>query len=279
MSRIEKAMEKAKELRQGANSAPEPVKQAERQNVVIHTPPPVQTVRGTITTTNPYLVNMIDPHSPTAEEFRKLKLTVKKLSQGDSFKNTIMITSSLPQEGKSITAMNLAISLAEEFDHTVLLVDADMRRPTVNRYLNISQNNGLSECLMGEADVGDVMINTGIGRLSVITAGRSIANPVEFFTSKKMHNLINELKHRYHDRYLIIDTPPVLPFAETRSLGQMVDGVIFVVKERLATARNILDAIDALKGCEMLGMVYNDTSTSVLDDHYSKYMNIFADEQ
>jgi receptor protein-tyrosine kinase/non-specific protein-tyrosine kinase len=197
-----------------------------------------------------------------------------KLTKGDSFNNAIMVTSAVPGEGKSVTSLNLAISLAQELDHTVLLVDADMRRPSIHRYLNIDNKMGISDCLMGEADISEVLIGTGLGRLSVITAGREVSNPVELVTSQGMQSLIAEMKHRYNDRYLIIDTPPVLPFAETRTLAHLVDGVLFVVKERLAAQGNIQDAVDALKGCKMLGMVYNDAVIDHNDAHYSYYRSV-----
>ena len=132
MSRIEKAMEKAVQLRQGILSPPAARRQAPGHQAV-HIPPPTETIKEKVTSESPFLVNLNDPHSPTAEEFRKLKSALVKLSRGDTFKNTIMVTSAVPHEGKSITALNLAVSLAQEFDHTVLLVDADLRRPSIHQ--------------------------------------------------------------------------------------------------------------------------------------------------
>lgn len=270
MSRIEKAMEKAAQLRQGTVAPPENRKPAPSSNV-IHTPPSAADVSVKVTSESPFLVSLNAPHSQIAEEYRKLKSVLVKLTKGDTFKNTVMVTSAVPHEGKSITALNLAISLAQEFDHTVLLVDADLRRPSIHRYLNIDHKPGFSECLMGEADISEAIIGTGIGKLSVITAGREVANPVELFASNKTQGIIEEMKHRYHDRYIIFDTPPVLPFAETRTLAHLADGVLFVVKERLASQGNIKDAIDALKGCDLLGMVYNDATLDHHDERYSYY--------
>lgn len=270
MSRIEKAMERAAQLRQGAVLPPGDGRPACSSNVT-HTPPEAGDVSVKVTSENPFLVTLNDPHSHIAEEFRKLKSILVKLTKGETFKNTIMVTSAVPHEGKSITALNLAVSLAQEFDHTVLLVDADLRRPSIHRYLNIDHKPGFSDCLLGEADISEAIIGTGIGRLSVITAGREVANPVELFTSNRTQALIEEMKHRYHDRYLIFDTPPVLPFAETRTLAHLADGVLFVIKERLASQGNIKDAIDALKGCEFLGTVYNDAILDHHDERYSYY--------
>ena len=270
MSRIEKAMEKAAQMRNGAVTTPAETRQ-QQYDVPAHIPPQPEFVKEKIVSNNPYLVNLNDPYSPIGEEFRKLKSSLVQLTKGEKFKNTIMVTSAVPHEGKSITALNLAISLAEEYDHTVLLIDSDLRRPSVHSYLNMEQRQGFAECLLGEADLADTIIATGIGKLSVITSGREIPNPVEMFNSQKMKALITELKHRYSDRYIIFDTPPVLPFAETRTLAHLVDGVLFVVKERLASKKDINDALEELKGCEMLGLIYNDTIPEQNDERYSSY--------
>jgi len=194
-----------------------------------------------------------------------------KMTTGEIFKNCLMVTSSVPCEGKSLTALNLAVSMAQELDHTVLLVDADLRRPSVHNYLNIEQGVGLAEVLKGEAGLADTIVPTGIGKLSIIRAGRLIDNPAELFSSQRTRDVLRELKSRYPDRYIILDTPPVLPFAESRSLAHLVDGVLFVVMERLASQANIKDALDSLKGCPILGMVYNAATVDNDDGRYSYY--------
>ena len=271
MSRIEKAMERAVQLRQGGNAPPEPQHIYEQELLPLHTPPPASAGAEIIVPVSPFLINLNDPYLPIGEEFRKLKAALVKLTIGDEFKNTVLVTSSVQNEGKSITALNLAISLAQEYDHTVLLIDADFRRPAMHSYLGIEMRQGFSECLLGEAEIGDVIIPTGIGRLSVITAGREVPNPVELFASQKAEAVIAEMKNRYHDRFIIFDSPPVLPFAESRTLAHLVDGVLFVVKEQLASQKNVKEAIDALKGCRMLGIVYNDTIIDRSDEQYSSY--------
>jgi receptor protein-tyrosine kinase/non-specific protein-tyrosine kinase len=270
MSRIEKAMEMAAQLRKGA-VAPTASKIQQPERRPVHTPPQVVTVTERFVPSSPFLVDMNDPYSPIVEEFRKLKSALVKLTTGDVFKNTVLVTSSVPNEGKSVTALNLAISLAQEYDHTVLLIDTDFRRPSIHRYLGIELRKGFSDCLLGEAQIGEVIIPTGIGRLSVITAGREVSNPVELFASQKTEAIIEEMKTRYQDRFLIFDSPPVLPFAEARTLAHLVDGVLFVVKEQLASQKNVKEAIDALKGCGLLGMVYNDALIDRHDEKYSSY--------
>ncbi len=290
MSRIEKAMERAAQLRKSAGTqaarAPEPPidspavpsqTRSPRQESIKAEPhpdrsntlPPPPAVA--IEPDSPFLVNLNSSYSHIGEEFRKLKAALVKLTTGEEFRNTVLITSAVPHEGKSVTALNLAISLAQEYDHTVLLVDADFRRPSIHRYLGIELGRGFSDCLQGEAEIGDVIIPTGIGRLSVVTAGGEVPNPVELFASQKTDALISEMKNRYHDRFIIFDSPPVLPFAEARTLAHLVDGVLFVVKEQLASQKNVKEAIETLKGCHMLGMVYNDTIIDRNDEKYTSY--------
>lgn len=266
MSRIEEALEKAAQLRGCAGGAA-------REGVQRQTPvdagyiPPALAVQ----VEHPLLVTVKDPHSPVAEEYRKLKSAIVTLTRGKTFLNTIMVTSSIGGEGKSITALNLAITLAQEFDHSVLLVDADLRKPSLHTCLGIEPNGGLAGCLLDGIDPGDALIKTGIGKLTILPAGRTVKNPVELFSSQKMKDLVRELKERYPDRYIIIDTPPVLPFAETRTLCGYIEGVVFVVKNGEATLDNVTEALMALKGTPVLGVVYNEASMESLSGRYHNY--------
>ncbi|UFS69104.1 XrtA-associated tyrosine autokinase [Geomonas sp. RF6] len=271
MSRIEVAMEKAARLRQEREVAGEPAAAPHPAAAPPKRPAAASAQYGVLSPTDPFLVNLHDPHSATAEEYRKLKSALVKMTTGEVFRNTIMVTSSVPCEGKSLTALNLAVSLSQELDHTVLLVDADLRRPSVHRYLNVEQGVGLADVLTGKAQIGETIVPTGIGKLSVIRAGSQVDNPAELFSSQHNKAVIAELKNRYPDRYIIIDTPPVLPFAESRSLAHLVDGVLFVVMERLASQANIREAVESLKGCPILGTVYNAAAVDGTDSRYSYY--------
>lgn len=262
MSRIEEALEKAAKMRTEPFSAV-PVKKTTPE---VHLPPPV-TGQG-ITVTNQLLVTVNDPHTPAAEEYSKLKSVIVKLTQKGSFMNMLMVTSSVGGEGKSLTSLNLALSLAQEFDHTVLLVDADIRKPTIHSYLGIKNSHGLTDCILDGVDVKNALIKTGIGKLSLLSAGREVSNPAAFFTSKLTKDFFLEMKNRYHDRYIIIDTPPVLPFAETRSLSAIVDGILLVAKEGLVTLHNIEETMECIKGTPLLGLVYNEAAKEF---HYDRY--------
>lgn len=262
MSRIEEALEKAAKLRVESVSEVSDKKPPAK----VHLPPPMPT-EG-IKVNNQLLVTVNDPHTLAAEEYRKLKSVIVKLTKEKLFLNMLMVTSSVGGEGKSLTACNLALSLAQEFDHTVLLVDADIRKPSIHNYLGIKNSAGLTDCLLDEVDIKDALIRTGIGKLSFLSAGRNVPNPAEVFTSQRMRDFFLEMKNRYNDRYIIIDTPPVLPFAETRSLSTIVDGIVLVAKEGLVTLHNIEETMEYIKGTPMLGIVYNEAATEFHRDNY-----------
>ncbi|GAM10600.1 tyrosine-protein kinase YwqD [Geobacter sp. OR-1] len=279
MSRIEKALEKASQLRQRMPDVqPEPVEfPPSTSNVQASSEYPLQTVVTEIS--NPLLVSITDSSSPISEEYRKLKSLLVATAKERDFANVIMVTSAIAGEGKSITALNLALSLAQEMDHTVLLIDADLRKPSINNYLGINGDIGLAEVLEDRSDLPSALKHTGVGKLVVLPAGRVTLNPVELFTSQRMVKLIQEIKHRYPDRFVVIDTPPILPFAETRTISRLVDGVIFVVKERLASQSSIAEAIEALEGAKKIGIVYNEAEISVADDRYGHYYNRYYQKQ
>jgi len=263
MSRIEKALEEAVRLRQ-----PIRVRDAADASIPDERGGAEQ---GTFIPRSPYLVTLNDPRSAVSEEYRKLKSMIIRATKKDAFRNTLMVTSSLSGEGKSITSLNLAVILAQEYNNTVLLIDADLRRPSLHRYLGITPNVGLSDCLAGGLDAGEAMVKTGIPKLSFLASGTAVDDPVELLSSHTMKALLGEMKQRYRDRYIIIDTPPILPYAETHALSAMVDGIVFVVKEGMASIKGIRDAIDMLNDTAVLGIVYNDVSRETLNNRYHYY--------
>jgi exopolysaccharide/PEP-CTERM locus tyrosine autokinase len=180
-----------------------------------------------------------------------------KLSQKGDFEKALMVTSSVPGEGKTITSLNLAIALAQEFDHTVLLVEADIRKPSMLNYLGIKAEKGLADCILDGLDVSEVLVKTGIGGLTVLPAGRRVDNPVELFSSNRMIALFDEIKSRYNDRYLIVDTTPLLPFAEPIYIANMIGAVVLVSREGMTTPENLNSSLELLKNHNLLGVVSN----------------------
>lgn len=273
MSRIEEALEKAARMRESSPAVQEREKQPSAPKAVRPVPPAgaFTPSQSPLKITSPILVAASNPQSPIAEEYRKLKEMVIKLTTSDQTRNTLMITSALSGEGKTTTALNLAVSLAQEYDHTVLLIDADLRKPSISKYLELGPRPGLAECLLDNAAIPDLLVKTGIGKLVILPSGRVAPNPGELFSSRKMRDLIQEMKHRYADRYIIIDSPPVLPFAETRTLSGIVDGVILVVKSGLSTLENIQDAREAMRNADILGLVYNHAGPDSLGSYAYYY--------
>lgn len=214
------------------------------------------------------LIVQSDPHSPRAEAFRRLRTNVQFLNVGGR-PDSIVITSSLPGEGKSTTTINLAIALAEA-GTSVVLVDADLRRPSVAKYLGIEGGAGLTTVLIGRVAVADVIQTWGNGNLHVIPSGQVPPNPSELLGSQAMSELLAELTDQYD--IVLIDTPPLLPVTDAAVLAKCAGGVLVVVgagkvhRNQLSEALGALDTVDA----HTLGVVVNREPRKNLDA-YSYY--------
>jgi protein-tyrosine kinase len=204
-----------------------------------------------------HLVCITDPFSSVSEQFKKLKARVLNLMPKEDFRKTIMVTSSDIGEGKSVVAINLAVALSNELDYTVLLVDTDLRKPSIHRYFGIEPEYGLSDYLTGRVALDDVLIKTGIGKLIILPAGNVPDNSAELLSSEKMKMLVHELKHRYKDRYIIFDSTPLLVTADPLMLGMQMDGVVFVIQEGRTSQQAALQSMSLMKGWNILGAVFN----------------------
>jgi protein-tyrosine kinase len=218
---------------------------------------------------HPLLVTCKRNFSPVSEEYKKLKARIMKMTKQDPFKNLLLVTSTIGSEGKSMTAANLAVSLAQDYDHSVLLIDGDTRKPTLHTFFNVKPEIGLTDCVADGVDVGAALIPIECGKLTFLPAGRKMHDPVELFGSSKMRKTLEEMKNRYHDRYVIIDSPPALLFAETKILGALVDGIIFVIREGKAPVEHLDEAFEILGSDRIMGVVYNDTAPDHLNGSYT----------
>lgn len=183
---------------------------------------------------------------------------------------TIMVTSTVPKEGKSFVSSNLGISLAHGMDQHSLLVDCDLRRPTLAPLFGLSGAYGLVDYLRGDLQLPDVLKNTVVNKLSLLPSGSPPVNPAELLSSSRMRALIEELSSRYDDRLIIFDTPPIKAAAESGVLAQIVDTVILVVREGVSKKADIQQAIDIIGKGKILGIVYNDQKGSIFDKPYSE---------
>lgn len=279
MSRIEEALKKAASRKQqcGTNSRfqednlPSENQVAPQAKSVQQDKYDVFSSVKPIKVDNPLLATLQSEKTQVVEEYNKLRSTIIALTKGESLKNTLLITSTISEEGKSMTALNLAISLAREHDHTVLLVDTDLRRPSVHKFLGLEPKVGLVHCLRDNLPIEDALVKTGIGKLVVLPAGEAVDDPVDMLSSSRMKNIIQELKERYDERYVIFDTPPALPFADAGVLAANVDSILFVVREGHARKDDIFKTLKEFKNRNLLGVVYNDARTFMKKNDYYYY--------
>jgi len=226
-----------------------------------------------------HLVCITDPFSSVSEQFKKLKARVLNLMPKEDFRKTIMVTSSDIGEGKSVVATNLAVALSNELDYTVLLVDIDLRKPSIHRYFGIEPEYGLSDYLAGRVALNDVLIKTGIGKLVILPAGTVPDNSAELLSSEKMKMLVHELKHRYKDRYIIFDSTPLLVTADPLMLGMHMDGVVFVIQEGRTSQQAALQSMSLMKGWNVLGVVFNNVPEYLVKGHYQYYYRQPSDKK
>ena len=214
--------------------------------------------------------------SSIAEEFRAIKhsLMHSLKKSGDSSKpgNMIMVTSSLPGEGKTFCAINLAISIAMELDHTVLLVDADVARPSVLNRLGLKAEAGLMDILLERnLDVAEVMLKTNIDTLSILPPGNRHRHSTELLASQAMRKLLNEMANRYSDRIVIFDSPPLLPTTEARVLASQMGHIVMVVEGEKTTQNSLKSALRQIETCPNINLIYNKSKTFRAGEYYGYY--------
>lgn len=203
-----------------------------------------------------HLITKLNPRSPISEQYRTIRTNLQ-FSAVDNDLETILITSAGPSEGKSSTAANLAIVFAQQ-EKKVLLIDADMRKPTVHYTFRIDNRRGLSSVLIGDIVLSDATVKTDVENLNILSAGPIPPNPSELLSSKAMSQLIEEAKH-YYD-LIIFDTPPVLAVTDAQLLANGVDGSLLVVRSKKTDQEAAVKAKELLLPAKskLLGVVLND---------------------
>ncbi|MBT3011337.1 MAG: XrtA-associated tyrosine autokinase [Candidatus Thiodiazotropha sp. (ex Lucina aurantia)] len=225
-------------------------------------------------------VGYIVPHSGNkqlSEEYRIIKRPVimNALGKGAApieHGNLISISSSLPSEGKTFTAMNLALSISTELDSTVLLIDGDVLRCSLSTLLGIEKEKGLIDLLEDKScTVGDVILETQIPRLKVISAGKRSEKSTELLASKEMEEFLNEVAVRYQDRIIIFDSPPMLSTSESIVLNQHMGQVLVVVEAGGTPVEAIKDTLSRLDSDKAIGLVLNKSREVKGDNYYGTY--------
>lgn len=203
------------------------------------------------------------PRSQLEEEFRIIKRPLLENVRGQTASrpkraNIIMVTSALPGEGKTQTAINLAVSIAMELDHTVLLVEADVIRPSALERMGIPASKGLLDMLMHpETDLSEVLLKTNIPKLTLLPAGTSSSRSTELLASGAMDKLLEELATTYPDRVIIFDTPPLLPSTESRVLATSMGQVLMVVEAGKTALNTVKQAFATVQECPVVMSMLN----------------------
>jgi len=180
-----------------------------------------------------------------------------------------MVISAVPGEGKSFVASNLAISIAQSIQEYVLLMDCDIRRPCVHTRFGFKNVPGLSEHLTRGVPLNSLILKTAVNKLSILPGGRPPHNPSELLSSQHMSKLLQEVKYRYSDRYIIIDSPPPKLTAESGAISRQVDGVILVVEYGRTPRNMISDLIEIIGKDKILGVILNK-----LDMRFTSYYGL-----
>jgi exopolysaccharide/PEP-CTERM locus tyrosine autokinase len=221
------------------------------------------------------LVVVHSPHSYEAEQFRMLRANLLFPKKGGKAPRTLLVTSALPGEGKSFVSANLAAIIAQNVDHHVLLIDADMRNPTIHKLFGLRDPSGLSDYLNQGRPIPELLQRAHTQRLSLLPGGPPPSNPAELLSSRRMAALMQEVRNRYDDRYIIIDSPPPHITSESNALAKFVDGIVVVVKVN-STPRDLVTAlIEKFEKEKVAGIVVNwmdhDQKLYYGADKYSRY--------
>lgn len=213
------------------------------------------------------------PRTQTSDQYRVIKRPLIKNAMGKGASviangNLIMITSALPGEGKSFTAINLAMSMATELDTTVMLVDADVARPSVMRMLGLPNGPGLLDLVLNDStDLSSVLLKTNIEKLTILPSGTPHPRATELLASDAMVNLLEDMAQRYPDRIIIFDSPPLLLTTESRVLATHMGQVVMVVHAGSTLQSQVKQALATIESCPVKLMLLNKVSRLFKDGH------------
>jgi len=264
MSKITKALEKAaRERLLGRQAKAEivtaPKVEAEPMEVGI----PTATSK-----VDPHIVTFFDRRGVIAEQYRMLRTNLQSVVKGGRFK-TLLVTSALHNEGKSVTSLNLALTLSQQPHCRVLLVDGDLRKASVRRWLGLESRAGLSEALTNGLTAQALLVKVESTNLTVLPAGSTMREPAEYLDSAKMRELLAQLRGQFD--YIIVDSPPLLLVTDPSVLSQQVDGVVLVVRAGRTSRRTLVEAHTRLEhvDAKLIGAVL--THAEYYNPFYGRY--------
>ena len=219
---------------------------------------------------DPHLVALVEPRSPLAEQYRTLRTNLSALSPESPLK-VFVVTSAVPNEGKSVTSLNLACTFAEEVDKRVVVIDADMRKPTLHKLLGIDNQRGLADYLGGGTMLEMVLQRSRLPNLWVMPAGRIPPNPSELLGGKRMDDLLARLRRDYN--CVVIDTPPVVSTTDAGVLSPKGDGTVLVVRMERTPREVARHAVELLRKARanLVGTVLTGLEGDIKDYYYIPY--------
>jgi capsular exopolysaccharide synthesis family protein len=234
-------------------------------------PAPPESVRAD--EIDPLVVTYHRPVSVEAEIFKILRTNILFPKNGAPPPRTILVTSAIPGDGKSFVAANLAVSMAQGVQEHVMLMDCDMRRSTIHKRFGLHDDVlGLSDYLSGQHPLESLLKKTAVDKLTILPSGPPPPNPSELLSSPAMRALLAEVRDRYPDRYIILDSPPPQLTAETTALAQYVDGIILVVKYASTPKALLAELVEKLGQEKIIGVVMNSYRVPMTERYkYGKY--------
>lgn len=219
---------------------------------------------------NERLFKAVNEDTYLSEVFKSLRSRILHPSDNDTIPQSIMVTSSIPKEGKTFITANLGISLAQTVDKHVLLVDCDLRKPSLATTFGLEYKVGLVDYLRDNVELSELIMKTSLRKLSILPSGKPPGNPAELLGSSRMLSLVKELSRRYEDRIIIFDTPPMLVAAESAVLASHVDGVIIVVRHGRSGKTQIKKLIETIGTDQILGIVFNANDINYMEKNILK---------
>jgi len=204
---------------------------------------------------------IVDQQNSISDAYRLLRTQVLQRLNENNW-NTLALVSPCSGEGKSLTAINLSISLAREVDNTVLLVDANLRSPKIQKYFDFHAEYGLSDYLCDDKPLNEMLIHPdGIPRFVVLPAGRAISNSSEMLSSPKMNRLVEELKYRYPSRIILFNLPPLLESSDALAFIPNCDSSLMIIEEGKTKNIELRQAFELMQGNDLIGTVLNKAYT------------------
>jgi capsular exopolysaccharide synthesis family protein len=222
------------------------------------------------------LVCLSDNESLAAEKFRFLSVRLRQIQQSRPLKK-VLITSTIPEEGKSMVCANLAAVLARRKQQRTLLLEGDLRRPVLGARFGLGKLSGLTEWLKGDSQAMTSLYHLDGAGFWFLPAGHPAENPLELMQSGRLSSLIEQLTASFD--WIIIDSPPVLPLADTSLWARLVDGVILVAREGVTQKRQLKRGLEALDQSKLLGMVLNSSTNSDHENYYQRYSPVATTPQ